>query len=368
MALIRIILECYREEKLKKKKIPMEYWLERIYQVFHSSNDIYQLLRKTYIPKLDTRSIKAVKRGAHFTVIPFGYIRNKLTEGTPKILIDKKAAKIVKLMYELRLENKLTVVQIFNRVKKMGYPHRHVANVSQTLLNPIHVGKFHFNGQLIDGDHEPIVSEEMFFTVTKQIMGHRQTLADRPPIMLFPLKNFVKLKEGHRSLNGSNGRRDHLYYRDTVINVRRRFSIRLSSLHAIFKGFLLQNLPTKLAWVKQNEHDFHRFFLENIDKLELINENEIMNTNGQYSQVKNLYNIDRIKDYLKERLELLLEIRKVLDRFRDKEEFDNTLMSEFSRAANWDFEDYQDQVQIQHLIFPKGLIFDEDIHQFSEPD
>ncbi len=366
MALLRIILACYRQQLATKRMLPMDFWLDRIYEAFHSSNNVYLLLRRSYIPRIDPRSAKAVKGGKTLSVVPYGYSRINLANGDTKIIKIKKEADVIKLMFEFKQKGELTDVDIFKRVKEIGYPHRHVSSVSQTLLNPIYAGKYRYNGELIQGDHEPIVSDEVFFEVSEKILSRRKDLESRPAVRLFPLKQSVKLKEGLRSLNGSYGARNYLYYRDTLINVPKSFNIKLHQFHAMFKGFLLQNLPAQLKWIKQNQDRLHEFFIENADKLDLINENEIINTNGQYSQVKDLYQMDLILGYLKERLDAFLQVRALIREFRDKEKFDKALSEEISRASGWDSETYESQIEIQRLLFPHGLLFDEDIHQFFE--
>ncbi len=366
MALLSIILDGYREQVAKKKTVPMDFWLVRIYNTFHSSNDVYHLLRKSYIPRINPRGLQTVKGGRALTIVPFGYMRKNLANGETKIVQNEKGAEVIRLMFDLKQKGELKIVDIFERVKKLGYPHRNVSSICQTLLNPIYVGKYRYNGEIIQGNHEPIVSEEVFSAVSKQILSHRKDLASRSVVKLFPLAHSVKILEGLRSLQGSYGRRNYLYYRDTMINAPKSFLIRLNQFHAIFKGFLRKNISTQLKRIKQNQENIHGFFLENVDKLELINENEIINTNGQYSQVKDLFEMEEILSYLRERLDAFLEIRQLLNEFRDKEKLREALTEEINRASRWDSETYETQIHIQHLLFPKGLLFDEDIHQFSE--
>lgn len=58
--------------------------------------------------------------------------------------------------------------------------------------------------------------------------------------------------------------------------------------------------------------------------------------------------------------------KKLIQEFRDKDKFDRAVAAEINRASSWDSENYESQIQIQHLLFPKGLLFDEDVHQFIE--
>ena len=97
---------------------------------------------------------------------PFGYKKEN-----KKLLVNKKEAEIISLIFEKYIElgslgalrNFLSEQNIKNR---QGNPFLRPV-LAHLLRNPVYAGKVRFNNQIYQGIHQPIVSEKLFELVQK---------------------------------------------------------------------------------------------------------------------------------------------------------------------------------------------------------
>jgi len=104
------------------------------------------------------------KRGDFPGLAPTGYLNDSRIK---LVAIDKKKSKIVKCVFELYAEGNWRLedaVNFFaeNGIKtKKGKP-LHRDQISYLLSNPFYTGLFRYAGELYEGNHEPIISKELF--------------------------------------------------------------------------------------------------------------------------------------------------------------------------------------------------------------
>jgi len=108
--------------------------------------------------KLVERAKKGFFNGG---VVPFGYQRKD-----KKLIIVKKQAEIIKLIFETYLKNS-SVDEVYQLLKIKDIKTRQGNNFTKGLLarvlrNPIYAGKIKYSGNLYQGIHKPIISEELF--------------------------------------------------------------------------------------------------------------------------------------------------------------------------------------------------------------
>gem|GEM_PF-714690 len=109
--------------------------------------------------KIEQMAIKGIWYGGR---APFGY-KNE----DKKLLIDKKTAPFVRLMFEEFIATG-SIVAVMKRIKEENimkvyndtpYP---LNSVFRILRNPVYIGKIKWNEKVFDGLHEPIISKEIF--------------------------------------------------------------------------------------------------------------------------------------------------------------------------------------------------------------
>ena len=92
---------------------------------------------------------------------PFGYKREN-----KKLVINKKEAEIVKLIYETYIETG-SLFKVYDELKNRGIRNRNnkiftKKAISDILRNIIYTGKIKYDGKIYKGLHKPIISEEIF--------------------------------------------------------------------------------------------------------------------------------------------------------------------------------------------------------------
>lgn len=113
--------------------------------------------------------MRRIKNGSWSTTRPFGY---NLNEG--KLTINETESEIVKKCYKLFLEHNLGVELIARRLneedlisKRKG---RWSKNSVWTLLtNPVYAGYIRWDGDIVKGQHDSIISKELYDTVKERL-------------------------------------------------------------------------------------------------------------------------------------------------------------------------------------------------------
>ena len=121
-----------------------------------------------YIRDLSTNTKRGMyekaKRGEYPGLAPIGYLNNLRTK---TIVLDKHKAPIVKQAFELYSQGNSRLEDISSYFSKHGLLSRGNLlfkrdKITRLLSNPIYCGLFQFSGELYTGNHEPIVSKQLF--------------------------------------------------------------------------------------------------------------------------------------------------------------------------------------------------------------
>ena len=108
--------------------------------------------------KMFQRASKGMWNGG---ISPYGYMREN-----KKLVINKKEAEIVKYMYETYIETG-SLFQVYRNLKTKGINNRNgkiIQNkaISDILRNVAYTGKIKYADKIYQGEHKPIISEELF--------------------------------------------------------------------------------------------------------------------------------------------------------------------------------------------------------------
>ena len=101
-----------------------------------------------------------LRRGEWPGYAPLGYLNDKLTH---KIVVDYERAPLVKKMFERYATGSYSLkamqsVGLLSRNQKV----LSVSNIQTILSNPFYYGVFKYNGELHDGQHEPLITKKLF--------------------------------------------------------------------------------------------------------------------------------------------------------------------------------------------------------------
>ena len=205
-----------------------------------------ELVSERVKDKLLERAKKGMWNGGH---LPFGYERKN-----KRLVINKKEAEIVRLIYETYLETRY-IERIYNLLKEKNIKNRQGKTFSKQLIalilrNITYTGRINYAGQIYQGLHQPIISEELFELAQQ---AHRRRIRKFRIYKYFLLGGLIRCKECGYTMSACftnkhrNGKlKRYYYYRCTCVNK---------------KGW--QACPTKEVSAERIEN----YILENLERI-----------------------------------------------------------------------------------------------------
>jgi len=193
--------------------------------------------------KLLERVKKGMWNGGH---TPFGYEKKN-----KKLIINRKEAENVRLIFETYLETG-SINELYDLLKEKNIKNRQGKIFSKNhlaliLRNITYTGKIKYAGQIYQGIHQPIISEELFELAQKT---HKRRIRKFRIYKHFLLGGLIRCKECGYQMSAcftnkykSGKLKRYYYYRCTSINKKgwRACSIKEVSAERIEK-YILENL------------------------------------------------------------------------------------------------------------------------------
>lgn len=142
---------------------------------------------------------------------PFGYLNDKVNK---TIIIDPILSKYVRKMYELYSTGGYTISDISRILYSDGLRTKTGKKVfksliHRTLKNPFYTGIMVREGKFYQGNHEKIISKQIFDNVQNLLNNSSRP---RPKALFFPLRGFLKCESCGCSLTSSIKKGHHYYY------------------------------------------------------------------------------------------------------------------------------------------------------------
>ena len=305
-------------------------------------------------------------------VPPVGYdIVRK--DGKKRVLVVNEKGKMIRKAFYWKAKDHLTHEEIKKRLTAAGFKHMTPGRVSWILKNPFYCGILSHNmlaGKLVKGNHEALVSEELFLEVNgifaQKVQGYKQNKSDD----LYPLKRFLICDECGRPLRAS-AKKNGLYSYYQCNTKQCLCSRRVEPVHEQFKG-LLESFTLHV------DED-----MQYLIKEQMIANYNALNASGRDMRTTlttNLYEVQKKLDRLEERY-ILEEIkRESYEKFEakfleEKKEIERQLASAGEEVSNieacidmaltfssklataWDLGDLRVKQEIQRLVFPDGMYY-----------
>ncbi|QEH41196.1 recombinase family protein [Chitinophaga sp. XS-30] len=183
---------------------------------------------------------RAKKEGRCTGLAPVGYINRTTETGVKYIAPIEPCASIMKTAFEQIASKTHNITQAYIHATDNGF-NKSKNCFWRAIRNPLYCGKVpihatpHECEQYVQGTHEPIVSEILFFNVQSIINKKREQLPKRSNIeYLFPLRGFLTCKKCGEVLtgSGSQGRNKKYYYYHCHSNCKSH--LRTDKLHHLF--------------------------------------------------------------------------------------------------------------------------------------
>jgi DNA invertase Pin-like site-specific DNA recombinase len=148
---------------------------------------------------------QAVKEGRWCWPAPVGYSNAKDNTEKP-ILVKNEDSQYIEEAFLLAEKEIYKQTDIVNQLKKKGFKKINNSLLNRILRNPIYCGfiKTSWFPELIQGQHQPIISQEVFYKVQAILDGKKPSITPKkrnnPD---FPLRNFIYCENCGGKLTGS---------------------------------------------------------------------------------------------------------------------------------------------------------------------
>jgi len=182
------------------------------------------LMAKNYIDNLSEEARKGMQekaqQGIWPTKTPLGYCNITGPDGKKIIATDPAVAPIVSKLFEWYATGQYSLQQAASKARDAGFAYRKsgakvpVSAVHSILRNRLYTGQFEWNGKLIQGKHEPLVSVELWERVQGVLDGrfakkHRRMSHD------FAFSGLIACAKCGCSVVGEIKKQQYVYYHCT---------------------------------------------------------------------------------------------------------------------------------------------------------
>lgn len=234
------------------------------------------LMAKNYIDNLSEEARKGMQekaeQGIWPTKTPLGYRNVTGPDGKKIIATDPEASPIVAKLFEWYATGRISLKEAARKVRDAGLVYGKsgakvpVSTVHSILRNRLYTGRFEWNGKLIQGRHEPLVSVELWERVQGVLDGrfakkHRRMRHD------FAFSGLIACAKCGCSVVGEIKKQRYVYYHCTgyadkcqgnPVSCRRKY-VREEVLEAQFTELLgrLHFDDEVLEWVREALHASH---------------------------------------------------------------------------------------------------------------
>jgi hypothetical protein len=235
--------------------------------------------------------------------------------------------------------------------------------MSAFFRNPFYCGLLvhtALEGQVIEGNHEKLISKEVFLEANDVLSENKQGYRTHPENEDIPLKRFYKCDECGKFLRAYKAYKNQKYY--YKCNTKGcNCNMRADTLHDKFTGMLSQfslEFDEGMQYLikQQMIADYNKMNDQKADNVK-NGEKQISEVSKKLERLEERYVLEEItKDmfdkfqskFLEERKEIEKELTKFGKRVSNLEEYIDTA---------WGLADYNDRQTLQYLVFPDGIYY-----------
>lgn len=151
-----------------------------------------------------------LENGDYPNYAKIGYVNDKINK---KILIDQERGKYIKRAFELYATGSYSLKAVADTLYKEGFRSRggykyNKSKIHKILQDSFYYGVMFVNGKYYNGNHEPIISKELFDKVQDIINGKNRSRYQKH---FYPLRDFMTCHKCGCSMTAME-KKGHLYY------------------------------------------------------------------------------------------------------------------------------------------------------------
>lgn len=234
---------------------------------------LYFGMAKKYVDDLSVNvkrgNLEKLKRGDWINRAPFGYVNDKATK---TIAIDSPRASYVWEIFDLFSTGLHSVQVISDKLYEKGLRTSsgkkvYKSGIRKILNSSFYCGLMESKGQKYIGNHEPLISTELF-EKCKEISENR-TRTTRPKTLSFTLTGFIKCANCDCAITAEIKKGKYIYYHCTNGKGgcgQRSFSATESDLH--------KQIATELEDLKISQHMIDIVYKAKLEELEYSNDSQ----------------------------------------------------------------------------------------------
>jgi site-specific DNA recombinase len=340
----------------------------------------------------DRRSINTIngmrknrKQGRWLGVAPIGYKNARDSQDKP-ILLKSEDAPLVQKAFELYATGNYPFEILRKQLNKEGLVMAK-SQFNRLLRNSIYCGKVEVKAfrnepeEIVNGIHEPIVSEELFNDVQQVISGKKRFTAKNTKVrMEFPMRGYLICNScgGNLTASCSQGRNEKYYYYHCQPGCKERIDAK--TIHTSFDQWLakLSMKPDSARlYLAVMEHIFKTNEIDREAEIELM-EKEINKKSEMLAKATMKFvndeldkdNYNKLKEVLQNEMANLkaeiIEFKGMESGFMECMTYGITFLSKlpfyYSTAT------LENKQKMLGSIFPEKLIFSENTYRTAEPN
>ena len=313
---------------------------------------------------------ECLRRGEWFNAAPFGYDHYK--ENKHHYLKVNWKGELLRKAFRWKADEGLSNPEICDRLKAHGLEIDR-KKLSYIFMNPIYCGYIRHNlldeGELVKGNHEPIVDEETF----KRINGASKAGYEHKEVTeSFPLKRHVRCADCGGYLTGyvvkSRGKE---YYKCNKIGCKNNQSV--TKMHNKYIGLLdSYGIPKEFHGILKKVlvelfkgcHESRMEMTSTLNKKKTEIENKIKNVQYRFGVGEigeEVYNVtmSKLKD---EQSEITQQLESITENLSNKLKYiDAVVLMCCKLGSLWSKGNFHFRQNLQKLVFPDGVLFDKKI-------
>lgn len=310
------------------------------------------------------------EKGIWVTKAPMGYDIVR-TNGERKIVVNGIGKKLRKAF--IWKSEGMKNDEIIGKLNAMGVQ-MYKQQMTKVFKNPFYCGLIAnamLNGRVIEGNHEKLISKEIFFKVNEiheQSAGYG--VSHKRERDAVPLKVFIKCETCKQPFTGYIVKTKGLWYYKCRTNGC-KCNKSAKQMHQLFGG-LLERYAIKekyLEALKQNMLEvWNEINKDNIEQeryysKQLTEVNAAINTIEDKHYVKEIMSEETFlrlsSKYKEEQKKILEELEKVTPKISNPDEtIDKAISISLELSPRWHSADIKDKEKLQKLLFPDGIIYD----------
>ncbi len=313
-----------------------------------------------------------IRKGYWIGNIPRGYTNLNPGRGKVQNIVINNDGKLLRNAFLWKANENLTHSEISVRLEKKGYIVS-AKKLSTLLRNPFYCGLIvssHLPGEVIEGQHEGLVSKEVFLKVNNLLNKRGYGEKKNKDCVHLPLKKFVKSSDCNTPYTGYLAKKRGLYYyKNNRIGSKENRSAKI--MHDQFEKHLsnyqisdkkyMAPLKEIMYFVFKAEHEsriqesnsMQMKHDELTQKLERLEERFVFEeiTQAQYEKFKQ--KIEAEKNEIEENLH-----NDGFDLSNLKNAIDLALQYSLKLPVLWKSGDLEIKRSIQNMVFPEGILYD----------